>query len=340
MDNNNPFVSIIIPTYNVEKYLLKCLESISAQTYHHYEVIIIIDGATDGSYLISQDYCSSHDNFYVYYQENAGSGPARNNGIAHAKGELIMFVDPDDWLDTKLLEELVNAQKQGDYDITTSMYRRFYDDNSNISEIKPRKFCHLKMNNQSEMIKYHKQVLMSGYCSAPWRILYKTSIIKENAIEFPALRRSQDVVFNCRYYQYAQSFQSIEYRGYCYRMTKKEGLAKNRSNYHESIKVLYEEFNNLYTNWGVEFDKTFFSTLLFEKYFFGSLSMCIRQNIDIIPMIEDKGILEIVNNTSCSSIIKRVAVWSIEHKKYVVTKSLLRFYNIIKEIQSSIFFLK
>ena len=86
-----PVVSIILPTYNVERYLQQCLSSIAQQTYVNIEVIIIIDGATDGSFDEAKKFCEKDTRFKVYWQENAGSGPARNNGIQHATGSLVLF---------------------------------------------------------------------------------------------------------------------------------------------------------------------------------------------------------------------------------------------------------
>ena len=117
---NNPKVSIILPTYNVERFLLQCLDSIAAQTYKNIEVIIVIDGATDGSYQIAKDFCKKDDRFKVFWQENAGSGPARNHGIDESTGELIMFVDPDDWCKPDYVEKMVLAQQEKDYDLVTT----------------------------------------------------------------------------------------------------------------------------------------------------------------------------------------------------------------------------
>ena len=112
--DREPLISVVLPTYNVAQYLQQCLESVAAQTYRNIEVIIIIDGATDGSYEIAQDFCKTDKRFSVFWQENAGSGPARNNGLAHCQGEFVMFVDPDDWIEPELLETLYEAQQDGD----------------------------------------------------------------------------------------------------------------------------------------------------------------------------------------------------------------------------------
>ena len=298
---NFPLVSVILPTYNVEKYLQVCLDSIFAQTYRNFEVIIIIDGATDRSYDIALRFCQKHPNFFVYVQDNAGSGPARNNGISRAKGELLMFVDPDDWICPELIEKLVNAQVEEDYDLTTSQRKMFVDNGNLIVEKPIKKYIPIKYNKKEDLIKGHIKVISADYCCAPTRTLYKKSIIDRYNIRFPSLRRSQDVAFNCLYYTHINSFRTIDYVGYCYRVIPKEGLAKNRSKYHETFKILYSLFNKMYDIWGVPYPKSFYSSFLFEKYLYSSLKMCVEQGVDIRPML-DSDVRNIIQQTRCKSI--------------------------------------
>lgn len=96
-------ISIIIPVYNVEKYLSECLDSILAQTYTDYEVILVDDGSSDCSGAICDEYAKKEARIQVIHQENAGVSVARNNGIKQARGEWITFVDSDDWLDSDFL---------------------------------------------------------------------------------------------------------------------------------------------------------------------------------------------------------------------------------------------
>ena len=139
--DSNPLISIVLPTYNVACYLEQCLESIKRQTYHNIEVIVVVDGATDGSYEIAKDFCKKDCRFTVYWQDNAGSGPARNNGLSHVKGEFVMFVDPDDWIEPELLEKLYISQQEGDYDlVATRRTRVLCDSNNHIISITPQHF--------------------------------------------------------------------------------------------------------------------------------------------------------------------------------------------------------
>ena len=93
-------VSIIVPFYNAEKFLDKCINSVLKQTYDNYELILVNDGSTDGSQKICEKYCNTSENKIRYiYQNNAGVSSARNKGIDSAKGEFITFVDADDHID-------------------------------------------------------------------------------------------------------------------------------------------------------------------------------------------------------------------------------------------------
>ena len=116
-------VSIILPTYNVEPYLEKCLFSVTRQTYKKIEVIIVIDGATDGSYEIAKRVAEKDQRVRVIWQNNAGSGPARNNGIDHAKSEYIIFVDPDDFVDSNMVQLLMETQAKENVDLILPLCR-------------------------------------------------------------------------------------------------------------------------------------------------------------------------------------------------------------------------
>lgn len=117
---NNPLkMSIIIPCYNEECYIEKCLESVVNQTLSDIEIIVIDDGSTDDTVLICDEYEYKYPNkVKVIHQENAGQGKARNVGLSIAKGEYIGFVDADDWVDYRMFEKLYNHAKKYDADIT------------------------------------------------------------------------------------------------------------------------------------------------------------------------------------------------------------------------------
>lgn len=97
-------ISVIVPVYNVENYLCKCVDSIINQTYNNLEIILVDDGSTDGSASICDEYVLKDSRVKVIHKENGGVSSARNIGIAEASGEYICFVDSDDWLELDYFE--------------------------------------------------------------------------------------------------------------------------------------------------------------------------------------------------------------------------------------------
>lgn len=111
-------ISVIVPVYNVENYLRACLDSILAQTFHDYEIIVVNDGATDGSQAIIDDYQKKHPTkIFSYQKENGGLSDARNYGISKSSGEYLCFIDSDDAIENKYLEALMSAIKEQKADI-------------------------------------------------------------------------------------------------------------------------------------------------------------------------------------------------------------------------------
>ena len=110
-------LSVIIPVYNVENYLDRCLKSVEEQTYRDAEIIIVNDGSTDNSYEIVEKYAARNDNFIAYTTENNGLGGARNYGLSKSSGEYVVFLDSDDYVSPDCLEKFVSAAEKNDSDI-------------------------------------------------------------------------------------------------------------------------------------------------------------------------------------------------------------------------------
>lgn len=99
-------ISVVVPIYNVEKYLQKCIDSILAQTYRHLEIILVDDGSPDNCGAICDNYAQEDGRVLVIHKKNGGLSSARNAGLEIAKGELIVFIDSDDWIDANYIEKL------------------------------------------------------------------------------------------------------------------------------------------------------------------------------------------------------------------------------------------
>ena len=137
----NELISIVVPVYNGEKYLTKCLDSLKKQSYKSLEIIIVNDGSVDNSELICKKYCENDSRFKYIFQKNSGVSSARNNGIKNANGLYIGFVDSDDWIEHDMYESLYELIKDTNADIAVNsiiFYNEggivnFQDDNETIT---------------------------------------------------------------------------------------------------------------------------------------------------------------------------------------------------------------
>jgi glycosyltransferase involved in cell wall biosynthesis len=253
---NNPKISIIVPVYNVQKYLIQCLDSLKNQSYSDIEIICINDGSTDNSIHILKKYGENDSRFRVYEQNNLGVSSARNKGIEVASGEYIMFVDSDDWIDHKTCETTLNIMISKQTDVVLFNYIRVkeaklkekyvfdkdvYFDGTTIQEIHRRM---IGLSNK-ELRNLENADALVPACMK----LYRKKIIRENNIKFMDLRiigTSEDAVFNLEYFEKCNSAYYLNKPLYFYR----------RDNSY-SITTIYKP--DLYVKWDRLFD-------YFEKY--------------------------------------------------------------------------
>lgn len=175
-------ISIIIPIYNGEKYLHRCVESILVQSYCDYELILINDGSTDSSLDICNDYAQKDDRIVVISQTNSGVSVARNRGLKEAKGEYISFVDCDDWIDCDYLQSLHREMIDNDVDFVVNGYREVCEDGVIGKDTTALEYSEIADNHQMLMHLF-EPVDFFSFCY-PWGKLYKKSIISEFDIRF------------------------------------------------------------------------------------------------------------------------------------------------------------
>lgn len=188
-----PIISVIVPVYNVEKYLPRCIESILAQSFTDFEVLLIDDGSKDRSGDICDKYAEIDKRIRVFHKENGGVSSARNIGIEYAIGEYSIHIDPDDWVETTMLEELYNKGKSLDADMVICDY--YYNDE------KGQKLCRQHpsgLNNLTVLKELFTH--LHGSC---WNKLVKQSCYKEHHITFPQdINCCEDLIFNVRLLNY------------------------------------------------------------------------------------------------------------------------------------------
>ena len=329
--NINPLISVVLPTYNVAQYLQQCLESVAAQTYRNIEVIIIIDGATDGSYEIAKDFCKTDDRFAVYWQENAGSGPARNAGLAHCKGEFVMFVDPDDWIEPELLEKLYEAQNQGNYDLVASERTiALCDKSGEIVRIAPKHYKNETIVGQQEVREVFMRMLEMLVVSNPTQKLYKMALIREYNVQFPDLRRSQDIVYNYRYYDHISSLRLIDYSGYNYRKNFQGSIVKAQPEYYKTIVLLYNDYSSLYQMWSMPFPEQEMSDLFFRERLNSYFQKMVGQNLNFTEAVENPVIHKIIQTSRPKQLHLRITRHLLSSKSYTLLKYYLTLILIVK----------
>ena len=333
INSQHPLISVVLPTYNVASYLQECLESVKAQTYGNIEVIIIIDGATDGSFEIAKEFCKTDSRFSVYWQDNAGSGPARNNGLAHAKGEFVMFVDPDDWIEPDLLEKLYMAQREGDYDfVATKRTRVLCDNNNHIIRITPKHFADEIIVGQTEVRKAYLKMLNIEAVGSPTQKLYKMSIIRNHNVEFPPLRRSQDVAFNYRYYDHIQSLRLISYSGYNYRIIATQAPGKSGQDYYKTIEWFYNDYQRLYKSWNMPFPEKELCDFFFRVRIYANLQQFAAHGWDMTPVAKSEVIQHIVKTAAPKKSYLKITQFLFENRIFCLLKYFLKTGMTVKRI--------
>lgn len=172
-------VSVIIPVYNVEKYLGRCVDSILKQTFQEFELLLVDDGSTDNSGKIAKQFSEEYpDKIKYIYQPNNGSGAARNTGIQNAKCDIIVFIDSDDYIHEDMLFQMYNKMEEESLDIVICDYQRV-DENDEITEI------HREYLDEKECLvpNEEKQLLFADPSSC--NKMFKKSLFVENDIYFP-----------------------------------------------------------------------------------------------------------------------------------------------------------
>lgn len=186
-------VSVIIPVYNVEKYIGKCIDSVINQTYRDIEIICVNDGSTDNSLNILRDYAQKDNRIIIISQENQGAAIARNNGLNNAKGDYICFLDSDDYVEYTFLETMYKQITLQNSDMCLCKSKYVFNDKL--------VYCHSDI--KTEIL--HKPIFsvqdipdkIFQICSIPcFTKLYRTEFIKNNGLEFQNLKSSNDVFFN------------------------------------------------------------------------------------------------------------------------------------------------
>ncbi len=210
MEANNIKVSIIVPVYNVEKYLSKCLDSLINQTLKEIEIICINDGTKDNSPAILEAYQQKDKRIKIINQKNQGLCAARNNGIRNATGEYIGLVDSDDWVDKNYFEKLYNAAKKHDSDIAAGDFYR------QGKILRSKKLKLTKERFYTDAATKAKETFIPKY-NYVWNKIYRRSFIIKYNLFFPEGVVYEDMYWSIRAIQYSNGLVTVPNIFYHYR---------------------------------------------------------------------------------------------------------------------------
>lgn len=214
---NNLKISVVIPVYNAECFLKRCVDSVLEQNYSGLQIILVDDGSTDTSREICNEYKQKYKNIVVVYQENQGLSVARNNGIAHATGEYILFLDSDDWLVSDFLQKITQVIiKEKNIDVL--MYAAEKVDAVNgVKEYIGTHFDALKLNGKSgqEALNY---ILSEDkdYEWYAWKYLLRLEFLRKNELRFVPHRYYEDVEWTPRMFYAAKKVWYVDEVGIQY----------------------------------------------------------------------------------------------------------------------------
>lgn len=251
MEIKSPKVSIILPCYNVEKYIAKSIQSVLNQTFIDFELLVIIDGSPDNSKQVAETFSDSR--ISIYEKQNGGLSDARNFGLERAKGEFIYFMDSDDWIEPNLLNDTINILEIENLDLIVFGY--FLDNENhngdliNSTEIVSNVRCFNKFEKIS-----HIDVETLGILGYAWNKVYKKSFLDSNNLIFEkGTSLIEDILFNVAVYEKCSKVRFLNKAYYHYLNRPIQTLIKQFHSNSFLLKkrrtLLFEKFLN---DWNVE----------------------------------------------------------------------------------------
>lgn len=238
-------ISVIVPVYNVEEFLPRCIESLLSQTYQPIEIILVDDGSTDGSGSICDEYAVNHSCIHVIHTENHGLSAARNRGLQEAGGIYIGFVDSDDWIEPEMYAVLLQVMVDSAADISCIRPKMCRDDNPGA----PRKSG--LIDEITEKVLFNAIIEDENIYGYVWNKLFKRALIQEKNLQFnEKLLFCEDLEFTTKYLTVCTKGVYCDSKLYHYRqhstsITNKVGFSKRRLSIltaYELITPIFEEY--------------------------------------------------------------------------------------------------
>lgn len=342
-----PQISIIVPVYNGEKYINKCIEMIINQTFKDFELLIIDDGSTDNSNEMCLEYAKKDSRIKVISKANGGTWAARNMGIDESIGKYIIFFDCDDWYEDNLLEKMYQYIDNNNVDLVIAGQTNVTVDKNGktirTAKVLPQSHTFIT---KDEILKNYIILRKEEVGDTLWNKIYKSDIIKKNNLKFENYKRGEDTIFNANYYEVIDSCTILGSALYSYRIENSNPVwLKYSENY---LNIVLEENNTVVgklEKWGkydkdaVEYQSTHFIYRIIE-YFFG---IVYAKNLNFenkcetaFKIISDENVQKNLKASNVNGKFNKTIIKLMKSKKIVLILILVRIkliYNNIKDFR-------
>lgn len=257
-------ISVVIPVYNVEKYLSECLDSVVNQTYKNLQIILVDDGSTDFSGKICDVYAEKDNRITVVHQKNAGAGAAKNTGLELIDGDYFSIIDSDDYIELDMYEKMVNSLEKYNADIVQCLFRNVFVNDSFDRKYKIKGNYPKVLTSKS----FLKEYLYDWKYAIFANKVFKSSLLKE--IRFPVGRKIDDEFFTYKLVCNAKKVVNIDNILYNYRMRKTSVMNENDTDrlIYDRIDCFIERYNyvsDIYPSLKKKYNLKLYDDLLYFK---------------------------------------------------------------------------
>lgn len=248
---NCGLISVIIPVYNVERYLRECISSVLNQTYQNFEIVLVDDGSKDRSPEICDEFAASDPRIRCIHKENGGASTARNVGLDYAKGEYLFFLDSDDWLDDHTFEKLLTPLQNTEMDFSFCEAYAVDEDTGKISLTNYGYHRNYGTGNAQSM--FSEMVERREFHVAVWMLLYRREFLQKNGLRFVEKIMYEDCIYAYQAYKQAKLAAHVHEYLY-YRRYRKGSVMTSKKTAHNfvSAKCAFEGVVSSWKQYGAE----------------------------------------------------------------------------------------
>ena len=216
-----PLLTVVIPVYNVEKYLKRCVESVLVQEWNNYDILLVDDGSIDSSPQICDDYVKAYDFISVIHKENGGLSEARNTGISNAEGEYVYFLDSDDWIEPNTFSDLAEVIESDQYDII-SFNQEFVKSEHDIIKSDSKRIK--RLTGKEALIDMFSYGFITVFATDK---IYRKALFTKNTIQFPVGKYYEDLGTNYKLFLSAKKVYATNQKYYHYLIDNPDAITKS-----------------------------------------------------------------------------------------------------------------